>query len=218
MYTFYLGQTMLPIAPESLEISIGNQNKTVTLINEGEINILKLPGLSEIKFEMRIPQQPYPFARGQVDAAYYLDMLERLKVAREPFQFICTRFSARGVLLFDTNIQVALEEYTIAEHADHGYDLLVEVGLKQYRAYGTKSVQVPPPVAPQVVAPPAPPRQIQSAPKASTHTVVSGDRLYTIAQQYLGDKSRWREIFALNTPNPIRDPNKIYPGQVLRLP
>lgn len=50
-----------------------------------------------------------------------------------------------------------------------------------------------------------------------THTVVSGDTLWGIAAQYLGDGSRYMEIYNLNT-DKISDPNLIYVGQVLRLP
>ena len=40
-YDFYLDKCLLPIAPPKLQIKINNANETVTLINEGEVNILK---------------------------------------------------------------------------------------------------------------------------------------------------------------------------------
>lgn len=43
MYIFYLGEIQLPIAPSKMEMKIKNQNKTVNLINDGEINLLKSP-------------------------------------------------------------------------------------------------------------------------------------------------------------------------------
>jgi nucleoid-associated protein YgaU len=49
-----------------------------------------------------------------------------------------------------------------------------------------------------------------------TYTVQSGDTLSGIAQQQLGDASRWPEIFLLN--RSIRHPDRIFPGQVLTLP
>ena len=50
-----------------------------------------------------------------------------------------------------------------------------------------------------------------------TYTVKSGDTLTKIAQKQLGDGNRWREIFLLNRAI-IRDPDRIFPGQVLVLP
>ncbi len=50
-----------------------------------------------------------------------------------------------------------------------------------------------------------------------TYIVQPGDTLSGIAQQQLGDASRWPEIFALNR-GTIRHPDLIFPGQVLVLP
>jgi nucleoid-associated protein YgaU len=48
------------------------------------------------------------------------------------------------------------------------------------------------------------------------YVVQSGDTLSEIAQEQLGDASRWREIFELNRAL-VSDPDKIFPGQVLVL-
>lgn len=49
------------------------------------------------------------------------------------------------------------------------------------------------------------------------HTVEKGDTLWAIAQKELGDGNRYNEIFEANKPM-LSDPDKIYPGQVLRIP
>ncbi|HBN09371.1 MAG TPA: hypothetical protein DD435_12220 [Cyanobacteria bacterium UBA8530] len=51
----------------------------------------------------------------------------------------------------------------------------------------------------------------------SSYTVVSGDTLFAIARRLLGDGTRWREIYSLNQ-DILKDPNKIFPGQTLKLP
>lgn len=53
--------------------------------------------------------------------------------------------------------------------------------------------------------------------EAVFHTVVSGDTLSAISQKYLGKASRYMEIFEANKPM-LSNPDKIYPGQVLRIP
>ena len=50
-----------------------------------------------------------------------------------------------------------------------------------------------------------------------THTVESGDTLSKIAKETLGDANAYMKIFNLNTPM-LKDPDDIYPGQVLILP
>ncbi len=49
------------------------------------------------------------------------------------------------------------------------------------------------------------------------HTVVSGDTLSGISKKYYGTWKLYPEIFEANKPM-LSDPDKIYPGQVLRIP
>ena len=49
------------------------------------------------------------------------------------------------------------------------------------------------------------------------HTVVSGDSLSAISKKYYGTWKLYPEIFEANKPM-LTDPDKIYPGQVLRIP
>ena len=111
------------------------------------MNILKMAGLTELSFEIRIPQTKLPFASysgGFKGAEYFLNKLERLKTGQSSFQFIVSRVLPNGKSLFDTNIKVSLEDYEIKEEADDGFDVVVGVKLKQYRSYGTKTVKISP--------------------------------------------------------------------------
>ncbi len=56
-----------------------------------------------------------------------------------------------------------------------------------------------------------------SAPPSTLYTVKSGDTLSKIAKQFYGDANRYNELFEANKPM-LKDPDKIYPGQVLRIP
>jgi nucleoid-associated protein YgaU len=49
------------------------------------------------------------------------------------------------------------------------------------------------------------------------HTVESGDTLWKVAQKHYGNGSKYTVIFEANKPM-LSDPDKIYPGQVLRIP
>jgi nucleoid-associated protein YgaU len=55
------------------------------------------------------------------------------------------------------------------------------------------------------------------APEATLYTVQRGDSLSKIAKAHYGDAQKYTVIFEANTPM-LTDPNKIYPGQVLRIP
>jgi LysM repeat protein len=58
---------------------------------------------------------------------------------------------------------------------------------------------------------------VEAAPEATFYTVESGDTLGAIAERHYGDASRYPEIFEANK-SMLKDPNLIYPGQVLRIP
>ena len=60
-YYFYLGNMLLPVAPDKLTLKVNNNNKTYDLINEQEINVLKNPGLTDIEFKALLPNVKYPF-------------------------------------------------------------------------------------------------------------------------------------------------------------
>lgn len=78
-YKLYMAGTLMPITPSKVTVKINNQNKTMTLINGEEINILKAAGLSDVSFELVLPQVSYPFSNGGAQsAAYYLSLFERL--------------------------------------------------------------------------------------------------------------------------------------------
>ena len=50
-----------------------------------------------------------------------------------------------------------------------------------------------------------------------TYTVVAGDSLSKIAKRVYNDGRRWKEIFEANK-DQIKNPDLIYPGQVLKIP
>lgn len=62
---------------------------------------------------------------------------------------------------------------------------------------------------PAVVAPPQPEKQF--------YTVKKGDYLSKIAREVYGDANKYNVIFEANKPM-LKDPNLIYPGQVLVIP
>lgn len=220
-YVFYLGEMQLPISPSKLQLKINSNNKTTTLINEGEINIIKSPGLTDISFEVLLPNVKYPFATyvdGFQKADYYLNILERLKTSLEPFQFIVTRTAPNGDYLFGTNIKVTLEDYTITEDADkYGQDVGVSIKLKQYKDYCTKVISIKTITdANSKTTKVVTVEQNRGSNKVAskTHTVKAGDTLWAICKKELGDGAKYKEIAKLNN---ISNPNLIKIGQVIKL-
>ncbi len=227
MYSVFLDGWQFPITPSKLNVSIKGKNKTLTLVNDGEINFLKTPGLTEIKsFDAVFPMlSAYPFSVYQNSfkpPEWYLSKLENIMLAKKPVQFVVSRVSPAGKLLFSTNLQVSLEDYEIKESATDGLDVTVSITLKQYKAFSTKIVavtieQARPGVNAKKTASVSNTRAATSAPKAKTYTVKKGDSLWAITKRYTGNGARYNELYNANR-SIIKNPNLIYPGQVLTLP
>ncbi|MDI2588040.1 LysM domain-containing protein [Psychrobacillus sp. NEAU-3TGS] len=222
-YSFFIDGVQLPVAPSDMETKINNQNTTITLMNEGEVNLLKKAGLTDITFELMLPNSKYPFGvypDGFQPASYFLDKLEKLKTEQKPFQFIVSRLKPSGDLLFDTNLTVSLEDYVIKERAEEGFDIIVPISLKQYRKFGTKVIEIKKTTNVNGNAKAKPVASVKK-PRASTkeipksHKVVKGDTLWAICKKTFGKvtKAMTDELAAKNG---IKNPNLIYPGQVIK--
>lgn len=225
-YYFYLDKTLLPIAPEKISMKINNQNKTINLINEGQVNVVKGAGLTDISFEALIPAVEYPFTKyknGFVKPYEFIKTFEKLKADKQPFQFIVTRTRPDGQILFDTNITVTLESYSITESVKEGFDVRVSFDLKQYKEYGTKQIVTVDSVATAQGSTRTTKKKSETT--EQTYRVVSGDCLWSIAKKFYGDGSKYPKIYKANQ-DIIDKRNKgtgldkytIYTGQVFTIP
>ena len=214
MYKFYFNQDVLPVTPGAITTTFKNQNKTITLINEGEVNLPKAPGLTEYSFKFMLPWCNYPFVNmnypqmltdaiptvhsvlsgkwklsnvknffknfnlekfimGDEDKLSifpsqdeWLTKLSKYKTEKKAFQFkiqridsgfsldklpIANNIDIQGWTMrtghvqfagWTTDMMVTLEDCKIIEDAKEYKDVWVEVKLKEFVPYGTKSFEV----------------------------------------------------------------------------
>lgn len=223
-YDVYIGKMLCPVTPSKIDTKIKNQNKTMNLINDGEINILKSAGLTEISFDLLLPNVKYPFATyksGFVNAKFFLDEFEKMKAEKKIISFKVIRKFPNGKMLFDTDIKVSLEDYTIKENSKNAFDPTVTIKLKHYKDYGTKICDIShDEETNEVRASVEPVRETENSPEPTsnqTYTVVKGDCLWNIAKKFYGDGSKYTIIADANG-DKIKNPNLIYVGQVLTIP
>ena len=92
--------------------------------------------------------------------------------------------------------------------------LLQKIKLKEYREVRIRQVKVSSTGTATVSSSST---RTDNRVQAKTYTVKPGDCLYNISKSTLGDGGRYNEIYSLNK-DKLKNPNLIYPGQVLQLP
>lgn len=236
-YFMYIQTVCFPITPGKMTLKIENKNKTITLINEGEVNLIKTPGLTNIQIdELILPAiQQYPFANYINNKFkgpnYYLDKIEAWKKKKKPVQFKLTRTTPDGKnLLWDTNFDVTIENYEIIEDADNqGMDVKIKLNMKEYRAWGAKKLVIKKKKSNSKKTIEKKKKVRNTKEIAKTYTVKKGDCLYNIAKKQLNNASRWKDIYTLNKKTIESAAKKhgrksssnghwIYPGTKLKLP
>lgn len=231
-YIFYFdtpyGLVEFPITPGKLTITNESNNKTVTLISEGDVNILKSPALIEVSFEARFPTHKYPYSTNPNTISSYLDTFTKLKEEKQPFQFIVTRTNYAASSTGGTNLTMALEDLETVEDADEGDDVLITFKLKQYKEYGVKQISTNSSATTSTSS--INRRSNEKASNSETYTVKSGDCLWNISKKQYGDATNWTAIYDNNKStietaakeigkkNSSSNGHWIYPGTKLELP
>lgn len=219
-YTLYLDGVAFPITPSKISTDMKGRNKTIDLINDVEVNILKSPGLTEYKFDLVIPYVKYPYAvypNKFKPAEYYLEHLNRLMNEKKHFRFICSRVSPSGELLFDTNELVSLEKLSILEEASNGQEVVASIVLKLYKDYHTKRFDISSITNNVVSGRAVKNRPAKTTAVKKTYMVQKGDTLWVIAKKLLDDGTKHVEIYMINQ-DKIDSPNQCEAGTTLDIP
>lgn len=202
-------KTQFPVLPETFEVSFGNTNKTVDISGLGEIVILQDRAAIEVSWDSFFPATKFPGV--QVDSLTppktLLKTICEWKSSDKPVHIILT-----GT---DVNFFAAIQSIQPSEEGGDPDSIYYKIKLKEYREVKVRQVQVN--ITTKVATVSSQATRTDNRVQEKTYTVKSGDCLWNIAKSLLGSGSRYTEIYNLNK-DKIKNPNLIYPGQVLRIP
>lgn len=197
------GQVLtLPVTPSSYPMEAGRAVERLDMAQTGQI---ALPGLrslfsGQLEFELPAVSRPYMTAGAAADPSHYIGQLTAWSRDANVCRYMVTGTSV--------NIPVLLGPLEYGE-SDGTNDVQCKLPLYEYRYLEEARVE-------QVTQNAGRQTDSDSQPQnADSYTVVKGDSLWAICKKFYGDGSL---AYKLATANGIKNPNLIYPGQVLTLP
>lgn len=204
-YQVLLGGMLFPVAPQKIEVKIPSGNETIELIDGSQMNILKIPELSDISFSVELPgmagRSYAVYENGFQPPGYYLKRLQQMVLAREAVQLRIVRALPNGTSLHNDKLDVSIEDYAITDDTKEGFDTTLKLSLKKHTQRSTYTASLTAALDGSMIMSVQKQRPVPvSAPvlTATTVTVLAGDTLWSIAKRYLGDGAKFRELAALN--------------------
>lgn len=197
------GQALtLPVTPRSYPMEAGRAVERLDMAVTGQIALPGLRGLFMGTLEFFLPARSYPFANSGAVAqpSYYIGLLSAWAQGASVCRYIVTGTDVNAAVL------LGMLEYG---ESDGTNDVQCKLPLYEYRYLASAQVV-------RVTQNRA--RQSEAVTKpqtAGSYTVNAGDSLWAICQKLYGDGSL---AYKLASANGVKNPNLIYPGQVLSLP
>lgn len=199
---------MLPVNPESFAFTEKHNNTSVNVNSIGEVNLLGKRDLKTGTISSHFPKRDRNYANnsGRQAPYTYINKLLSWKSSGKPVQLIIT-----GTKI---NFQVTIETLKYGEQDGTG-DVYYDLTLKEYRAVEIKKTKLK--KKKKTTKKKSKPKRPAAKKKTKTYTVKSGDCLWNIAKRFYGNGAQYTKIYNANR-GKIKNPNLIYPGQVLTIP
>ena len=204
----------LPVNPEELKRERSMNVETYQVLGTGQVSIPVYSELETFSFEAEFPSQSYHYMESgaRADADYYEKMFRRAQKELQPVRFI-----ASNDITDDISVMVLVKSVEAVEKAGEEGDKYLSIKLQEYKAPGKRYVAVQTVTATVKQEDTAAVTETNPAvTENKTHTVQSGDTLWGIAKKYYGNGGQYTKIASANPD--IKNPNLIYPGQVLSIP
>lgn len=197
-------EVVLPVTPSQYKWRHPSAVETVRLDQIGEVNLAGGTKMGDCTLsDVLLPAQLYPFCVPGARAAPYEYLYD--------LQVWCDNGTPLRWIVSGTpvNASVMIESVDQGEQ-DGTNDLYITIVLRQWKKAEAPVLAIAGGTAQTD-------RETQTATATQkTYTVQSGDSLWKIAQQFYGNGAEYKKLAAANPD--IKNPNLIYPGQVLTIP
>lgn len=202
----------IPVLPAKLNVSSPGKNERVTVLELGEVLLLRKKGLRILSWESFFPVSKAPYTVGQIrDPVSIVQAIQKARDQKSPVRFLIT-----GTDL-DCNLRMGIDSFEYEERSGELGDLYYTIKLYEWKDISPKRIVLPvkkeEPAKTQEPARAGKPEQT-----SKTYTVKPGDCLWNIAKKFYGKGSDYTKIYNANKGKIGSNPNLIYPGQVFTIP
>ncbi len=201
----------LPVNPEEISFSKKMDTEQHRMLTGNQIVIPMGRALEEISFEAEFPYDERHYTNQGFHSA---DVWEKL-LRQWQEQKKAVRFIASNGLGTDISMLVLITQSDHVEKAGEEGDKYISLKLMEYAVPAKRYVAVANVSKSYQVSGAAATNASVTFP--TSYTVEKGDTLWAIAKKYYESGSQYTKIYQANA-DKIRNPNLIYPGQVLTIP
>lgn len=126
----------LPFTPQEYSLTMGSNNKTIELINGGEVNLIKSPKLTEYSFDFELAT----IGEKSEMTKPILDMIENAKKTKKIVMFNIIRQNANQTS-FPLENMCSIEDCEVSEHGEKFGRMVYSIKLKLFRSYRTQHLK-----------------------------------------------------------------------------
>lgn len=205
------GTFRVPVNPEEISQSRKQNNEKYNILKGGQVVVPTYVELEEYSFETEFPHSPTHYSESDFTAAVsLLYMLKAQQESKLPIRFIAVGDDS------DINKQVLVEDVQATEKAGEEGDQYVSLKLLEYIPPAKRYIAVPQPAG-LVKQEDTSAIQNPETVGGKEYTIQKGNTLWGLAKKYYGDGSQYTKIYEANK-DKIKNPNLIYPDQVITIP